>query len=250
MRVPVFIASFVLAIPFLASAAAFGFPDRPLWLSSTSAHEGEKITMYAAVYNASDAEMRGTVSFIADGETFDTKDISLPAGGSLLATSNWSAIKGSHSLSASFVSGTQKESTDKITVTVTDAPPAPPPEPTIVDKTLGTANDFVSDMTTSVPIVGTIADAIIEQTEKVRVVGGDFLEPYAKTPIEKQPLMNTATEPTLTDTALSYGKRGLQLAAAAALFAFDTRWLFYVLTLVLFYLLIRKMISWVNRPRF
>lgn len=250
MRLPVFLVSLLVLAPALASAAAFGFPDRPLWLSSTTAREGEKITMYAAVYNASDAEMKGAVSFSADGEVFDTKDVSLPAGGSSLITSNWSAIKGSHALSAAFASGTQKESTDKIAVTVTAAPPAPPKEPGAIDKTLSSVSSTVSDMTSSVPMVGTVADAIIEQTEKVRIAGANFVEPYAKPKADTKPPMNSAVAPSFTDTAQEYGAKGLQLAAAAALFAFDTKWLFYVLAIVTLFLFLRMLKNWVNRPRF
>ncbi len=250
MRTRVFLVSILVLAPSLVSAAAFGFPRQPLWVSSTTAREGEKVTMYAAVYNASDSEMKGAVAFLADGTTFDTKEVSLPAGGSSLITSSWPAVKGTHALSASFVSGTQKESTEKISVTISAALPPPPKEPGVVDKTMSTVSSTISDMTSSVPIVGTVADAIIEQTEKAREAGANFVEPYAKQKVETRPPMNSAVAPSLTDSAQEYGAKGLQLAAAAALFAFDTRWLFYVLAIVLLYLVFRTLKNWVNRPRF
>ncbi len=73
------------------------------------------------------------------------------------------------------------------------------------------------------------------------------MKPYAK-PAAK-PMMNKA-ETSLGDTASEYGAKGLQLAAAAALFAFDTKWLFYVLAIILLYLTLRTMKRWVSRPRF
>lgn len=246
MRLASLVGTLALLIPSLAAAATFGFPDQPLWVSATTAEEGQTITMYAAVYNSSDAELKGTISFLADDEVFNTKDVTLGAGDSQLVTNGWKAVKGSHSLSATFTAGSEKESTTKIAVTVTDAPPPPPAEPTIVDKTVDTASDFVSDMTTSVPIVGTVADAIINQTEKVREAGADFLEPYAK----PAPPIASVEKSSLTDTAVSYGKMGLQLAAAAALFAFDTKWLFYILTIALLVYILRTLKNWVNRPRF
>ncbi len=250
MRISATLFSLALLIPSLTFAAAFGFPREPLWLSSSTAREGEIITMYAAVYNSSANEMKGSVSFSADDTVFDTKEVQLPVGGSSLITASWKAVKGSHALSASFVSGEQKDATSKIAVTITAAPPPPPKEPTAVDKAMSTASDFVGNMTSSVPIVGTVADAVVGQTEKVRTAGADFFEPYAKpkgaaTSSTASGFMSAVTSP---DSSLV--SKGMQMAAAAALFAFDTKWLFYGLALLLFYLILRTMKRWVNRPRF
>ncbi|MCE9541035.1 hypothetical protein K8R03_00560 [Candidatus Kaiserbacteria bacterium] len=254
-----------LAIPTLASASSFGFPRQPLWVSATEAKAGESITVYAAVYNATGDPMKGTVSFLADGTAFDTKDVNLAAGGSTLATAAWSAKEGTHTLSARFESGTEKDTTDAVAVKVAAVPPPTPPVPSVVDQTIQQTTAIVQGLSTSSSPVAKIANAVLNQTENLRMAGADFLEPYAhgttgtaaSTSEANSSHATTSVAKGFTSPASansSSGKSllntGIQTAAAAALFAFDTKWLFYLLAVVLLLLILRGLKRWVNRPRF
>ena len=251
-----------LAIPALPSAATFGFPRQPLWVSATTAREGDNITMYAAVYNATGDGMKGTVSFLSDGTVFDTKDVDLAAGGSSLITSSWSAKQGSHSLSAAFASGTEKDSTDKIIVTVSAPIPPPPATPSVVQQTISQTTAIVQNLATSSSPVAKVANAVLNQTENLRTAGANFFEPYAHSTAGTSAVQNSKATTTLSkgftapaskstvDTSSSLLNTGIQTAAAAALYAFNTKWLFYFLLILLLFLILRGLKRWVNRPRF
>lgn len=251
MRIGVAIISIMFLIPATA-AAAFGFPREPLWVSSTSATEGEVITMYVALYNSSGAEMKGAVSYLADGNIFDTKEVSLPSGNSSLISSGWKSVKGSHALSAQFTSGTTKDTTQNISVSVAAAPPPLPAAPTIVAEALQTVQQYTEPLLASTSPVGYVAGAVFEKTESVRTAGADLIRPYAE-PSKKLP-QNSAQDASFIALPAVHADSIVdtitQLAASAALFAFDTRWLFYVLAIVLLFLIFRTLKRWVNRPRF
>jgi hypothetical protein len=247
----------IFAFPLVSSAAAFGFPRQPLWVSATSAREGDTITMYAAVYNASESEMKGTISFLADGTEFATKAVALGAGDSQLVTNAWKAQEGSHTLSAQFVSGEEKDTTDKISVTIAAAPPAPPPPPSIVDKTVGQATIFVQQYVPPTSAIGNVAGAMIEKVEDVRQAGAAFLTPYAQG--SDAPPMNSALAPAASATGFiasavkseaSFVDKSVQIAAAGALFALNIKWLFYAILVGLLFYILRTVKRWVNRPRF
>ena len=245
------LAALILSVPSLSFAAAFGFPREPLWVSSTSARAGDAITMYAAVYNASDADMKGTVSFLADGEVFDTKDVQLPAGGSSLITNSWPAVKGSHALSAAFASGTQKDSTGKITITVTAAPPAVPVPKSAVEETVSQATDIAHNIVAPSSPVAKVANAVLTGTEAVRTAGANFIRPYATDVPKKTGTANSGKNFTTTTSGeKSLLRSGIQTAAAAALYAFDSKWLFYVLLIIVLYFILRTVKRWATGPRF
>ncbi len=252
MHIRAAIIAALLILPGLASAATFGFPREPLWVSSTSAAEGETVTMYVALYNSSETEMKGSIAFLADGTAFDTKEVALAPGDSSLISSAWKAIKGSHALSAQFSSGDAKDTTQKITVSITDAPAAPAAEPTIINQTMQTIQNFTQPVLASTSPVGKVAGVMMEQTEKVRTAGADFFRPYAAGP-EAAPEQSSKPTSFIAKPAASGDSlidQATQLAASAALFAFDTQWLFYALAILLLYLLFRTLKRWVNRPRF
>lgn len=248
-RAALIVAMFLLPSSVFA-ASTFGFPREPLWLSSTSAHEGEVITMYVALYNASDTEMKGTVSYLADGAAFDAKDVSLAPGNSSLVSSGWKSVKGAHALSAQFVSGDTKDTTQKISVSVDAAPPPPPAAPSMVDQAVQTVQNFTAPILASDSPVGNVAGAAIDKVEAVRTASADAIRPYAepaKTLPKNSPsgstFVATASGGSIIDTITHF-------LASALLFAFDTAWLFYLLAIVLLYLFIRLLKRWVNRPRF
>ena len=248
MRTRAALTATLLLFPVFASAAAFGFPRQPLWVSATSGIEGETITMYAAVYNASETELKGTVSFVADGAVFDTKSVSLSPGGSSLVTDGWKAEKGTHALSAQFDSGAEKDTTQKISVTITAAPPVAPTPPTVIDKTVSTASDLFQSVAAPSSPVSKVANTIVNTTENLRKAGGDLVRPYATDePAAKKGSANALSAPS-KDPSLVHSIT--QTAAAAALYAFDIKWLFYALLVLSLYFILRTAKRWVNRPRF
>ncbi|MBV9159644.1 MAG: hypothetical protein JO019_03560 [Candidatus Kaiserbacteria bacterium] len=246
-----------LLLPLGASALAFGFPHEPIWVSRATASEGEAITVYAAIYNATSKEMVGTVDFLADGTAFDTKDIELPAGGSQLVSADWSAKIGAHALSARFKSGSESDETSVVRVLVT---PKILELPSGVQQSVESAKGALSSASSTFPVVTKAANAVIAQTEKLRTAGAQYFSQYLDQPQNSRASNAHATtsvvkgfgtsSPKATSKNNSLLHTGIQTAAVAAVYTFSTAWLFYLLVILALYILWRLAKRWVNGPRF
>src|SRR3990167_10780411 len=127
MRKVFVIASFLIALPFWASAQA-GFPDKPLWLSEAKPIAGEEISLSTVLYNGMDAAVGGTLTFLVDDAKFTSQDVSLAAQSSNVFSAKWIARSGTHSFSAKFAASSEtasalQQQTTAIQVTVAEPPP-------------------------------------------------------------------------------------------------------------------------------
>ncbi len=241
----------MLLFPAYALAGTAGFPTSSLWLSNDAPQAAEEVRVFSVLYNGESENVSGTLEFLIDGSVLDVAQVSLEPGTSRILSTHWVAETGSHTFSARFSGGETTEAQTSAAVTVSVATP-PSPTQQAVSAAQETAMRVVASST---PIVKQAAQAVFATTENLRESGIEYLESVvekstpAVAPTSVQSGLSTVTETPEKD-ASSFVKNASQLAAAGALYAFETVWLFYILLLVLLYLLVRFVVRWVNKPRF
>lgn len=244
---------FILALPALSAAAGAGFPSSSLWLSNDAPQSGDEVRVFSVLYNGETAAVSGTLQFLVDGEVLDTESVSLEPDASRILSTHWTAREGSHTISAKFDDGGSAgvRTSGAITVSVS-APPSPTKQ--ALDSAQSVAAHAIASST---PVVKQLAQAVVDTTEGLREAGIEYLEGIVEKPTENQSSSSTTQiglsteESTSTESGSpSLVKNASQLAAAGALFAFKSAWLFYFLLLALLYLIFRTVKNWVNRPRF
>ncbi|MCX6786501.1 MAG: Ig-like domain-containing protein [Candidatus Kaiserbacteria bacterium] len=102
-------------------APAAGFATAPLWISKASPIDGDALKLFAVVNNASSATVSDTVSFLVDGTAVGSAKVSLDAGAAQIVSTAWTAVAGTHSLTATFF-GT---AAGPFSIMVAEAPPKP-----------------------------------------------------------------------------------------------------------------------------
>ncbi len=264
----------LLVLPSWSEAAVrAGFPSQAIWVSKSSAIEGETLVVSAVVYNSESEDLHGTLVFTADDARIGAQEFELPGGGSQIHSIEWKPKKGTHRLTAQ-IEGTpaalSQSETSAIEITV-----AEPPPPSAVVQAAATVSNIVGSVaSTSLPIITSAVQSVYGTTEALRTSAVayfkekaegamiDFVNQSLVTSGESEDKVLSAEtggasdgtsntsgfEPVSSTTATPFS-RVSQTAAAAALFFFDSRPLFY-LTLILLalgtlYWLARK----VRRPQ-
>lgn len=253
-----FLLVFIL-FPAISFAAEVGFPAQSVWLSDTKPQVGEKIRIYAVVYNGSDAETSGTLTFLVDGKENGSKDVALDSGESAVVASPWTAIAGSHSFSARF-SGAGTEAEVKLSETVVAEVEAPP---TATEKSIEQAKSVTSQIaSTTLPFVSTVAEKVFATTEAIRTAGIAYLEdePAASSGESSSAVLGTTTVNQVEGfdgnaASASTGAKGIfstitQTASVGALAIFRSLWLFYPIFVGFLLLIARSLYKWVTKPRF
>ncbi len=249
----------LMLFPAVSNAAEAVFPSQSLWLSDTKPSQGEKVRIYAVVYNAGDADLSGALTFLVDTKTQEVRDLTLKSGESTVVSTLWTASEGEHTFSAKFAGKGAADSEASISASVVAKVDAPP---SAVEQTITQAKDVGSQIaSTSLPILSSVANTVFDATESMRNAGIDYLEsktaaaPAASTAASHSPAVlgtttvNTAAgvDGTSADGMLSKIR---QTAAAGALAVFKSLWLFYPILVLLLLLIFRWLYKWVTRPRF
>lgn len=188
-RTALFFALFTLAFPLFASAADAGFAPGALWLSSSSAHAGDSITIYTVVYDSTNAALEGDVAFTMDSSSLGSQHFKLNAGASQIVSISWNAVEGSHTFGASIENAAGVEgvaSTRTNTVSIAVAKPAP----TVVEQYLSQANTAIGSTS---PALGSVLSAVASTTENWRAQGADFLQKALYSDQAKVSQSSTAT---------------------------------------------------------
>ena len=232
MRKVFVIASFLIALPFWASAQA-GFPDKPLWLSEAKPIAGEEISLSTVLYNGMDAAVGGTLTFLVDDAKLTSQDVSLAAQSSNVFSAKWIARSGTHSFSAKFSSASDTVSTQQqtgaIKVTV-----AEPPPPSALQQNVEKAATVASQLaSSSAPFVQKVAQAVFTQTEALRNAGIEYLEKKVDRPQAGGSnasnvdgfVLGTSTKQTAASGSTLHNIG--QMAAAAGLFVLRSFYIFY-----------------------
>lgn len=245
----------LLLFPSVSFAASTYFPEQSLWLSDTKPTEGEKVRLYTVVYNGSQADISGTLTFYVDSKTQDTKDLALKSGESTVLSTVWTAEEGEHSFSARFAGRGSAESESAVSASIVAKVDAPP---SAVEQTLTQAKDVGSQIaSTSIPVVSAVAGKVFETTESLRNAGIEYLENNTASASRAQRATSSPIEgfEAPTTTVADVDETGIvgniaQTASAAALFTLRSMWLFYPLLLLALLLVFRWLYKWATGPRF
>ena len=233
-----------------ANDAPAGFAPS-LWISQSSVTEGDRVKIYATVYDSGDEAIRGTVVFLADGSAIGSQPFSLAAGASSIVSAEWKASAGTHALKARIDGPVGKDSgqplaladaTSDVSVTVADAPP--PTKAQAVANAAGKAVDAAT------PAVITAAKTILAGTESARQAGADYFaaqladaDAPSGTSTDSSAVLGTSTYRAPAQTA-SAAASGFMRSLNRALFAvFASPGLFYfalIAILLLFFWLIGR----------
>lgn len=248
MRISILVA---LLLPITAFAQSVSFPSVPLWVSNTTPQSGQQIHIYTVLYNGASDELSGSLRFFIDEETLSSQDVSLAAGTSRIVSTSWKVESGSHNFYARFIPLSESEnSVDTSNVTVTAVEPPSP----IVQAVSDAKNTATEVINSSSPIVQEVAQSVFAKSEEVREAGIEYFQSKIEPPVASTATTSNVTGFLAPSNSASSTPSALhkasQLAASAALFTFQNRWIYYSLVVLVFYLLIRFAIGWVNRPRF
>ena len=235
--------SYALPLVVFASAAA-GFAPGSLWLSKTEAKAGETLKIYTVVYDSSPSAIEGDVVFTVDAKDAGTQHFKLNAGETQIVSSDWKAVAGTHTFSASLknvsgIAGVANTQTNSTNITVADAPPSPIAQYT---------NVVTNIITSSSPAVQNIFQTVASTTEGLRQAGVEWLN---KALFTDQSLAADARKPdpevlgTSTSNVISSStaqKGGFfgsvwRYILQVLLFIFTIKLLFYIALLVVIYVL-------------
>ncbi len=256
MRISAYlIALFALLCPFFSYAQA-SFPDKSVWLSDTKPIVGEKIRIYAVIYNGSEVETSGTLTFLVDGKVNGTKDVTLDSGESTVVASPWTAVEGEHTFTATFSSGegTEAVATSESVVATVDAPPSE------VQQAVSEAKNVTTQVAaTALPVLSSIGSNVYAATESLRSAGVAYLESKVEPKQRSPAVLGTTTvsqvegfqsaDSGASDSPSIVGK-ALNAAAIGTLAVFRSLWLFYPILVLLLLFLFRLLYRWATGPRF
>jgi hypothetical protein len=176
LTLPLAVILALLALPFAAfaqeSAAQAGFAPGSLWLSKTSAVEGESLTVYTVVHNSGSGTIAGDVRFLVDDAELAVQHFELEAGASEILAALWEAAPGAHTFSARLedVSGAAAASVrteaSAITIAVAPAPPS------AVEIATAKASGFLASTS---PAVQNALQSVAGVAERFREAGERYL---------------------------------------------------------------------------
>lgn len=153
---PVFAAD-ALTTPEALSA---GFATTPIWVSNRLPADGDALKLFAVVNNASATTVSGSIYFLVDGTAVGSEKVSLGAGTAHIVATAWTAVAGSHNISATFLESVA----GPISITVADAPPKP-----LVLQYLDTATNAVG------AVAGPALSGAFAAVDGARQSGADYL---------------------------------------------------------------------------
>lgn len=252
-----------LFLPTLAIASQVGFPSQPIWVSSSSAVEGETVAVSAIVANDTAFSLLGTLVFIANDARIGALEFELPSGKSQIHTIEWQPKKGEYQVAAriedTHATLSQKE-TPSLGVVVKEPPAMPSEIERAITQVVQTGSAIASS---SAPIIIQVAQTLFDQTESLRNSGikrlENYLAPQASSPylggdlsIGIGEIAGTSTRNTSNTTGFDTPPQKdreilsniAQTAASGALFALQNAALFYpilaIATLGTIYFLARR----------
>jgi hypothetical protein len=258
---------FLLVTAFLAYTAPAwaentlpaGFAPGPVWVSKHAPVSGEKVFLYAAIYNASETPIEGSITFSVDGTSVGSVPFALDDGETSIKSVSWTATEGSHTVDAVVGTAIEKQSKQATSVrshttgevTISVAPPAPQ---SVAVEHIDSASAAVSTvLASSSPIVASIANTVISATESIRTTGETLLtkaSTEARAPTNKGQVLSAEIEHADTTSA----KNGLKATIARTLlpiFTYPALFypLFFLILLVAFWAVAKRLRSPKRRGR-
>src|SRR3989344_4750443 len=232
-----------------------GFPSQSVCVSNAKPTAGDTVEIFTVVYNGSDQKLGGTVVFTVDGERVGAKEFELAEGTSALVSVAWKASAGEHRVAAA-LEDTSRELAQKETAAITITVAEPPPPPPLVNAAV-TASEVLSNATqVATPVVAEVANTAYQLIESLRKDAISRLEhvaspsPSASAQGEQGAALGTSTNTSASENIPSSLSQIKQVAAAAALFALNSKGVFYPLFLLSLFGLLYLLFRWATkRPR-
>src|SRR3989344_389429 len=170
-----FVLLVLLALPTCALAAPLpaGFPSQTIWVSKTSAAEGETLVISTVVFNSATEALSGTLVFTANDTRIGAREFDIQIGESQVHSIEWKPRQGEYQLAAR-IEGTSAELSQGETPSVLITVAAPPP-PSVAQQTMSQVAQIASS---SVPFVREITTTIFDAIEPYRQNGIERLEEY------------------------------------------------------------------------
>ncbi len=164
-----------------------GFAPGPIWVSKQQPTAGERVELYAAVYNASDTSLEGSITFLVDDAEIGSVPFVLNDGETSIKSVEWTAVAGPHTVRAFINTAIERNSkqtasiehAEVANISVQVAEKEPTPE---VLAAVDTASSAISlALASSSPLVSNIAQTVVQTTESIRTAGEAFLSEAAGT---------------------------------------------------------------------
>lgn len=158
-----------------------GFAPGPVWVSKHAPVSGEKIYIYAAIYNASETPIEGSITFSVDGTSVGSVPFALDDGETIIKSVPWTATEGSHAVDAVVGTAIEKQSkqatsiSNQATGVVTISVAASLPQPVTIEHIDSASAAVSTALASSSPIVAGIANTVISTTESIRTAGETLL---------------------------------------------------------------------------
>lgn len=190
---------FVVASPAYAEEGLpAGFAPGPVWVSKSTPTAGEKVQIYAAIYNASDTSIEGSITFLVDQVSVGSVPFTLNEGETTLKSVPWTAIAGSHTVDAAVGTAIEKQSKQATAIrnraagSVAVVVGAETSKPAALER-IDSASDAVSiAIASGSPLVSRVAGTVFDTAEALRKAGETFLTEAAG------PVASVATSSTKT----------------------------------------------------
>lgn len=236
-----------------------GFAPGPVWVSKSAPTAGEKVYIYAAIYNASDTPIEGSITFSVDGTSVGSVPFALGDGETMLKSVPWTAVEGSHTVGAAVGTAIEKQSKQATNVrnsttgSVTIVVAAEAPKPVAVENINAASGAVSTAIASGSPIVASVTSTIVDTAEAVRKAGETFLAEAAGTAAtastserQGQVLGAETYVPEETMTEKTPSKGGFMQSIAQALlpvFAYPAIFypLFFLILLVGFWIVAKRL---------
>jgi len=264
-----FLLQFGIPISHSAEAAELeaGVAPQSVWLSKSRVVAGDSVNIFTVVYNSSNTAITGQVVFSIDDTPVGNKDFALKEGEAQIASQQWIAQEGSHSVSAritnTFTADTKKvtvvlnRSSGSIAISVEKPPPPPSPAVQVLNSV---SSAIVTGVASSVPAAMSALTSLYDTTESLRMQAKSALEERVETDASTpgptpsgttiaNGQANTAgTSSSATQTDTSILANAGRYAALAGLAVVNSKTLFYI-ALALVLILIIQMLRVFLRER-
>lgn len=164
-----------------------GFAPGPVWVSKNAPTAGEKVHIYAAIYNASDTPIEGSITFSVDSASVGSVPFTLGDGETMLKSVPWTATEGSHTVEAAVGTAIEKQSKQATSVrnsttgSVTVVVAAEAAKPVAIENISAASGVVSTAIASGSPVVASVTSTIVDTAEAVRKAGEAFLADAAGT---------------------------------------------------------------------
>lgn len=171
-------ASICIALFLTSPGVAYGdagFPADAIWLSSSAVTAGNTVSIYTVLFNSSDGNVTGKLTFFVDDKVLEARQFTLSAGSSKIESAEWRSRAGDHTIVAS-ISEASLPAANTRTGTIKIFVADPPPPSAIEEAVQKVGTVAARTASVSIPIIESTAQAVYGHTEAFREKGLAYAE--------------------------------------------------------------------------